>query len=110
MAQGAFYFGEWTEKHTRGYLELNSHTSLTIHNRWGGIENLTQVKNACVMVVFDMENGTNHRLNEGDTLRLEPEGVWHIHVNPFEQTSLTYFHFEGDIRHIVEEIIQKGSE
>lgn len=61
------------------------------------------------MVVFDKSEGTNHKLDEGDKLRIEPEGVWHIHINPFEEQSLTYWCFEGDIRKIIESI-RKGAE
>ncbi len=89
-------------------LELKPHSSLTIHNRWGGIENLTQVKGSCVMTIFDKPEGTNYKLDEKDKLRIEPEGVWHIHSNPFDKPSLTYWHFEGDIRKIIEDI-KKGA-
>ena len=109
IEQGAFYLGESTEEKSVGYLELKPHTSLTIHNRMGGIENLTQVEGNCVMVVFDTSNGTNYNLGKDDKLRIEPEGVWHIHSNPFDNTSLTYWHFEGDIRHIID-AIKKGAE
>lgn len=109
IEQGAFYLGESTKEKSVGYLELKPNTSLTLHNRWGGIENLTQVKGSCVMVVFDKPEGTTYKLDEGDKLRIEPEGVWHIHVNPFGEQSLTYWHFEGDIRKIIESI-RKGAE
>lgn len=107
--QGAFYLGESTKEESVGYLELKPNSSLTLHNRWGGIENLTQVKGSCIMVVFDNEQGTNHKLAEGDKLSIKPEGVWHIHVNPSNEPSLTYWHFKGDIRKIIESI-RKGAE
>lgn len=78
IEQGAFYLGESTKKKSVGYLELKPHSSLTLHNRWGGIENLTQIKESCVMVVFD-------------------------------KPSLTYWHFEGDIRDVID-AIKKGAE
>lgn len=109
IEQGAFYLGESTEEKSVGYLELAPYKSLTIHNRLGGIENLTQVDGSCVMVVFDKPEGNIHKLDEGDKLRIEPEGVWHIHSNPFNKKSLTYWHFEGDIRKIIEDI-RKGAE
>jgi len=109
IAQGAFYLGESTKEKSVGYLELKPHSSLTIHNRLGGIENLIQVKGSCVMILFDNPKGTNHELNKGDKLSIKPEGVWHIHANPFDKPSLTYWHFEGDIRKIIE-AIRKGVE
>lgn len=107
--QGFFYLGKSTKEKSVGYLELKPNNSLTLHNRWGGIENLTQVKGSCVIVVFDKPEGTNHKLDEGDKLRIEPEGTWHIHVNPNDKPSLTYWNFEGDITKIIEEI-KKGAQ
>lgn len=108
MEQGAFYLGESTEETSVGYMELKPHTSLDLHNRVKGIENLIQVKGRCVVVVFDKAEGSNRKLEEGGTLRIEPEGVWHIHANPFDETSLTYWHFDGDIRKIIEVIRNSG--
>ena len=108
IEQGAFYLGESTKEKSVGYLELKSQSSLILHNRWGGFENLTQVKGSCVMVIFDKPEGTNHKLEEGDKLKIEPEGVWHIHINPFDKPSLTYWHFEGDIRQVIEDIRKKA--
>ena len=102
--QGAFYFGESTKQKSVGYLELKPNTSLTLHNRVGGIENLTQVKGKCVMVVFDKSTGTNHLMKKGDKLTIKPEGTWHIHANPCDESCLTYWHFDGDIRKIIKAI------
>jgi len=44
MKQGAFYLGESTEEKSVGYMELKPHTSLDLHNRVKGIENLVQVE------------------------------------------------------------------
>jgi len=110
ISKGAFYYlGSSTKEESVGYLELEPYSSLTLHNRLGGFENLTQVKGSCVMVVFDKPEGTNHKLDEGDELRIEPEGVWHIHTNPFDKPSLTYWHFEGDIRKVIDAIRKKAS-
>ncbi len=104
IPQGKFYLGESNEKHSEGYLELKPFSSLIIHNRPKGFENLTQIKNSCVMVVFNKPEGTSYKLDKNDKLRIEPEGVWHIHANPFDKPSLTYWYFEGDIRNIIEDI------
>lgn len=109
IEQGAFYLGESTEERSVGYLELEPHSSLVLHNRLGGIENLVQVEGRCIMIIFDKEEGTNYKLKEGDKLKIEPEGVWHIHANPFNEHSLTYWNFEGDIREIIKSI-RKGAE
>lgn len=106
IPQGAFYLGESDKEKSVGYLELKPHSSLNLHNRWGSIENLIQVKGSCVMIIFNQPKGINHQLDKGDKLTIKPEGVWHIHANPFDQPSLTYWHFEGDIRKIIEAIKQ----
>ena len=87
IEQGTFFLGESTKEKSVGYLELKPHTSLTIHNRLGGIENLIQVEGDSVMIVFDTPSGTNYKLSKGDKLQIKPEGVWHIHSNPFDKTS-----------------------
>lgn len=33
-----------------------------------------------------------------------PTGTYHIHANPYEEPSLTYWDFEGDVTGIIEEI------
>jgi len=110
ISKGAFYYlGSSTKEESVGYLELEPHTSLTLHNRLGGFENLTQVKGSCVMVIFDKPEGTNHKLDEDNELRIEPGGVWHIHTNPFDRPSLTYWRFEGDIRKVIDAIRKKAS-
>lgn len=107
--QGSFYLGESTEEKSVGYLELKPHTSLTLHNRLGGIENLIQVEGRCVITIFDKPGGANYILKKDDKLNITPEGVWHIHSNPFDVNSLTYWYFDGDIRKIIEDI-KKGAE
>src|SRR4051812_10154297 len=106
LPQGAIYLGPSDINRSVGYLELNPHTSLTLHNR-PAVERLTQVKKKCDMVIFwDRKPVTT--LREGDTLTIEPAGTWHIHVNPYDEVSLTYWDFDGDIRKIIESIkIQK---
>jgi len=107
--QGAFYFGPSTKEKSVGYLKLQPHSSLALHNRLGGLETLTQVKGKCVMVIFDKSKGTNHLLKQGEKLTIKPEGVGHIHVNPFDKTCLTYWHFDGDIRKVIK-AIREGAE
>ena len=104
IKQGAFYFGISNRERSEGYLEFKPYTSLDIHNRSGGIENLVQVKGSCVMVIFSNDRGENYKLDPKNKLSIIPEGVWHIHSNPFSKKSLTYWHFEGDIRKIIENI------
>lgn len=102
IPQGAIYLGPSNKEKSVGYLELKPHTSLTLHNR-PAVEHLTQVKNKCEMVVFWNKKPVT-ALNEGNRLVIKPAGTWHIHVNPYNQASLTYWSFDGDIRGIIKTI------
>ena len=103
LPQGAIYLGPSDEKKSVGYLELNPHTSLTLHTR-PAVEKLIQVNGKCNMLVYKKEQGETFILNERDTLVIEPAGTYHIHVNPYDKISLTYWDFDGDIRGIIKEI------
>ncbi|MCL2038206.1 hypothetical protein FWG95_04390, partial [Candidatus Saccharibacteria bacterium] len=96
-----FYFSHSDENLTTGVMVIPSHTELPKHNRPKAFENLVQVSGKCVMKVFDEnENMTERALGVGDTLRMK-KGQWHIHSNPYEETSYTLFKAEGDITEIV---------
>lgn len=107
--QGAIYLGPSNEKKSVGYLELNHYTSLNLHNR-PAIEKLTQVKGRCNMVVYKEEKGKTFLLNPGDVLIIKELNTWHIHVNPYDEVSLTYWDFDGDIREIVGNIRKASKE
>ncbi|MDD3647270.1 MAG: cupin domain-containing protein [Candidatus Dojkabacteria bacterium] len=109
IAEGCFYLGPSTKEQSVGYLELNPYSSLPIHNRPTGIEKLTQVEGKCSIAIWDIERGRVVMLEEGMMLVLKPKGVWHIHANPSEEKSLTYWDFDGDIRSIISKI-RKGGE
>jgi hypothetical protein len=54
------------------------------------------------MKVFDDDgNVVEHTLKVGDKLRME-KGQYHVHSNPFDETSYTLFKAEGDITEIVQ--------
>lgn len=101
IPQGALYLGPSNKKQSVGYLELEPRQSLTLHNR-PAVEKLTQVTRKCDMVVY-RNGGKIVTLEEGDTLSMPP-GTYHIHANPYEESSLTYWDFNGDITEIIEEI------
>lgn len=107
LPQGAIYLGKSDVNRSVGYLELNPHTSLTLHNR-PVKEILTQIEGSTSIVKYD-ENGKLNEfvLNEGDTHTIEPAGTWHIHVNPFNNKSLIYWDFPGDITEIIDNIRNK---
>lgn len=103
LPQGAIYLGPSDKKQSVGYLELNPHTSLTLHNR-PAIEKLSQVKGIISMVIFDEEKGKIVTMKEGDYLEIKPENMWHIHINPSSGVALQYWDFDGDITGIIDSI------
>lgn len=102
IPQGSIHLGPSDENKSVGYLELDPHTSLVLHNR-PAIENLIQVKNKCEMVVF-WEERKIIVLKESDRLTIKPAGTYHIHTNPYDEVSLTYWEFDGDVRKVIEQI------
>lgn len=102
IPQGALYLGPSDTKYSVGYLELQPHTSLTLHNR-PAIERLTQVKGKSVMVIFDTTQGKTVLLDTGNSVIMKPN-TWHIHSNPFSEISLTYWDFAGDVTEIIQTI------
>lgn len=108
IPQGTVYLGSSDQKRSVGYLELRPHTSLTLHNR-PVIERLVQVENKCEMVIF-WDDRKVITLNEHDGLVIKPAGTYHIHVNPFNKPSLTYWDFEGDVQEIIKCIRGQAAE
>ncbi|MDO8611017.1 MAG: hypothetical protein Q7R95_10860 [bacterium] len=108
LPQGAIYLGSSDEKKSVGYLELNPHTSLNIHNR-PAIENLTQIKGKSNMVIYNENKSETFLLHQGSKLKIKPE-KWHIHVNPYNEVSLTYWDFDGDIRKIIDNVRKSAKE
>lgn len=81
-----------------GTLELDPGQELSRHNR-PVPESLFQLRGKSV-IRFDLQE---IRLEEGDSVDIEPER-FHIHSNPFDETSVTLWKFEGDITEIINKI------
>lgn len=101
-----FYFSHSDEEFTTGVMAIPAKTELPKHNRPLAVENLVQVSGKCRMIIFD-ENDVSEEyiLEVGDTLSMEM-GQYHIHSNPFTETSVTLFKAVGDITSIVEVVRQ----
>ena len=104
--QGFLYLGTSDPSRSVGYLELKPHTSLTLHNR-PAIEKLTQIKGVCDMVIYKNGKGEIVTLNENDSYIIKPAGIYHIHTNPYDSLSLTYWDFDGDVTEIIDAIKDK---
>ena len=86
-----------------GTLEINPKKELQKHNR-PVLESLFQLKGRCMIKLFgDDENIEEVVLNEGDSIDIPPK-KYHIHSNPFENTSITFWKASGDITEIIENI------
>ena len=86
-----------------GTLELDPQKELQKHNR-PVPESLFQLKGRCMIKLFG-DDGTEKEivLNEGDSIDIPPE-KYHIHSNPFDESSLTFWKASGDITDIIDSI------
>jgi len=86
-----------------GTLEINPQQELTKHNR-PVLESLYQIKGKCVIKLFE-DDGSEKEviLNEGESIDI-PSLQFHIHSNPFDETSITFWKASGDITEIINKI------
>ncbi|MFH1440391.1 MAG: hypothetical protein ABIG89_07515 [Candidatus Woesearchaeota archaeon] len=86
-----------------GTLELNPNQELAKHNR-PVIESLFQLKGKCIMKLFEEDGSTKEVvLNEGESIDILPL-KFHIHSNPFDNNSITFWKATGDISEIINNI------
>jgi len=86
-----------------GTMGLNPQQELTKHNR-PVLESLYQLKGKCLMKFFE-EDGSEKEvvLNEGESIDIPPL-KFHIHSNPFDENSITFWKASGDITEIINKI------
>ena len=86
-----------------GTLELNPNRELSKHNR-PVLESLFQIKGKCLMKLFEEDGSVNEvTLNENDSIDIPPN-KYHIHSNPFNEMSITFWKASGDITEIINKI------
>ncbi len=86
-----------------GAMEINPKQELSKHNR-PCLESLFQLRGSCVMKLFHADGTAKEvTLHEGDSLDI-PAGTFHVHSNPFGETSLTIWKASGDITEILDHI------
>ena len=82
-------------------------TALAKHNRPLGFENLMQISGRCLTTVFNEAYPESIEkeveMFSGDLVQMA-KGQWHIHANPFEQESITFFKLVGDITEIMQKL------
>ncbi len=98
IPQGNIMIAFSDENLSVGTLELDPGQKLSKHNR-PVLESLFQIKGKCV-IKFDEDNVT---MEEGDSINIEPE-KFHIHSNPFDEPSITFWKATGDITEIINKI------
>ncbi len=101
-----FYIALVNKECSAGLLVLSPGSALPKHNRPLAVENLTQISGTCLMTLFDENDQTTEiTLHVGEGVKM-PKGQWHIHANPFQDTSITLWKAEGDIVDIINQIKQ----
>jgi quercetin dioxygenase-like cupin family protein len=106
LKQGSIMIAFSDKNLSVGTLELNARQELEKHNR-PVLESLFQIIGKSVIKLFEADNIKEVVLNKGDSFEI-PAGKFHIHSNPFDEVSLTFWKFEGDITKIIDNIRSKN--
>jgi len=86
-----------------GILELNPGKELSKHNR-PALESLFQIQGKSVMKLFEDDGSVNEIiLGEGKTIDIPPL-KFHVHSNPYEEKSITFWKAKGDITEVINKI------
>ena len=103
IAQGKIMIAFSDKNVSVGTLHINPKQELSKHNR-PVMESLFQLKGKCVMKVFDGDACIKETvLNEGESIEF-PQEQFHIHSNPFDEESVTFWKASGDITKIIDDI------
>jgi len=97
-----FCFSHSDANFTTGVMIMQPGAELPVHNRPLAYENLLQLSGRCKMNLLTPQGGIQREviLEIGSTLKMD-KAQWHIHANPFNETSLTLFKAVGDITEVV---------
>ncbi len=108
IPQGKIMIAFSDKKLSIGTLHLGPRQELPKHNR-PVLESLFQIKGKCVMMLFEDDGSTKDiELKEGEMLDI-PAKKFHIHSNPHDSESITFWKASGDITKIIDGI-RKNSE
>ncbi|MCD6229948.1 MAG: hypothetical protein J7K00_04035 [Candidatus Diapherotrites archaeon] len=103
IAQGSIMIAFSDEKLSVGTLELDPKQELSKHNR-PVPKSLFQLTGKCVMKLFEENEAVKEVvLNEGESIDIPPH-KFHIHANPFDEVSVTFWKASGDITGIINSI------
>lgn len=108
IPQGKIMVAFSDKKLSVGTLHLGPRQELQKHNR-PVLESLFQIKGTCIMRLFEEDGSTKSVvLKEGESIDISPK-KFHIHSNPHDAESITFWKASGDITKIMEDI-RKNSE
>lgn len=86
-----------------GVLGIDPGRELSSHNR-PALESLFQIKGKCIMKLFEVDDTVREIiLEEGESIDIPPL-TFHIHSNPFNDESITFWRARGDITEIIQRI------
>lgn len=103
LEQGNIIIAFSDENLSVGTLELNSNKELAKHNR-PVLESLFQLEGKCVIKLFEEGGEVKEvELNKGELIDIPPH-KFHIHANPFDDVSITFWKASGDIIEIIDKI------
>ncbi len=85
-----------------GLLELNPKKELPSHKR-PEIEELIQISGSSIIKVFNNRKEKTIKLGENEKIKI-PAEQYHIHSNPTNKKSITFWKFKGNIIKIINEI------
>lgn len=99
-----FFFSHSNSEFTTGVMVIAPNKELPKHNRPLAIENLIQISGQCVIKLFsDDVKFIEHILTPQDYFQIS-QGAFHIHANPFNQESITFFRAQGDITEVMKNL------
>ncbi len=103
LAQGNIMIAFSNKNLSVGTLEIEPKKELAKHNR-PVLESLFQIKGKCMMKLFGGDGSVKEVvLNEGESIDIPPL-KFHIHSNPFDENSITFWKASGDITEIINNI------
>jgi quercetin dioxygenase-like cupin family protein len=103
IPQGEIMIAFSDENLSVGTLEINPNQELSKHDR-PVLESLFQLRGKCMIKLFGEDGSVKEMvLGEGESMDIPPKSQ-HMHTNPFDEVSLTFWKASGDITEIINKI------
>lgn len=103
LAQGNIMIAFSDKELSVGTLEIKPNQELAKHNR-PVLESLFQLKGKCMIKLFEKDGSVKEIiLDAGESIDIPPL-KFHVHSNPFDDDSITFWKASGDITDIISNI------